>query len=381
MKITLLAVIPLFCLLSCVEKKVQTKESYNLVASDKQLLFALDPNTKTFILALFPFTDETGKEYLTFQNQDQNEILFYDMNSRKLEFKVKPAYEGPNGVGQVLGYYVHTIDSIFLTISGTNEIVLVNRNAEIKDKINYERAEDGTLLTDFCSISSVYQPIIMIDKEMYIMSGCNRWLEKDPISAVINLEDKTIHSLPYYYPSFPGADNKAKRAGIEEHLSRCFDGKHFVYSFYFDETIYIASQDHDSIKEVKVKSKYIDKVRLLDDYGNLTFTDACENPNYGNLLFDKYRNVYYRIAYPETEIEKEVKGMELLQYGRKNFSIIILDKNFNIIGETLFPDYTYNSTVMFVREDGLYISDSHYLNPDYSDDQLSFKCFTLKKEN
>ncbi len=381
MKITLLAVISLFCLLSCVDKKVQTKESYNLVASDKQLSFALDPNTKTFILALFPFTDETGKEYLTFQNQDQNEILFYDMNSRKLEFKVKPAYEGPNGVGQVLGYYVHTIDSIFLTISGTNEIVLVNRNAEIKDKINYERAEDGTLLTDFCSISSVYQPIIMIDKEMYIMSGCNRWLEKDPISAVINLEVKTIHVLPYYYPSFPGADNKAKRAGIEEHLSRCFDGKHFVYSFYFDETIYIASQDHDSIKEVKVKSKYIDKVRLLDDYGNLTFTDACENPNYGNLLFDKYRNVYYRIAYPETEIEKEVKGMELLQYGRKNFSIIILDKNFNIIGETLFPDYTYNSTLMFVREDGLYISDSHYLNPDYSDDELSFKCFTLKKGN
>ena len=381
MKITLLAVISLFCLLSCVDKKVQTKESYNLVASDKQLSFALDPNTKTFILALFPFTDETGKEYLTFQNQDQNEILFYDMNSRKLEFKVKPAYEGPNGVGQVLGYYVHTIDSIFLTISGTNEIVLVNRNAEIKDKINYERAEDGTLLTDFCSISSVYQPIIMIDKEMYIMSGCNRWLEKDPISAVINLEDKTIHALPYYYPSFPGADNKAKRAGIEEHLSRCFEGKHFVYSFHFDETIYIASQDHDSIKEVKVKSKYIDKVRLLDDYGNLTITDACENPNYGNLLFDKYRNVYYRIAYPETEIEKEVKGLELLQYGRKNFSIIILDKNFNIIGETLFPDYTYNSTVMFVREDGLYISDSHYLNPDYSDDELSFKCFTLKKEN
>ena len=52
MKITLLAVISLFCLLSCVDKKVQTKESYNLVASDKQLLFALDPNTKTFILAL-----------------------------------------------------------------------------------------------------------------------------------------------------------------------------------------------------------------------------------------------------------------------------------------------------------------------------------------
>ena len=116
---------------------------------------------------------------------------------------------------------------------------------------------------------------------------------------------------------------------------------------------------------------------MLDDYANLTFIDACENPNYGNLLFDKYRNVYYRIAYPETEIEKGVNGLELLHYGRKRFSIIILDKDFNIIGETLFPDYTYNSTVMFIREDGLYISDSHYLNPNYNDDLLSFRKFYL----
>ena len=99
-KLISLLLMPLFCFISCVEKKAKTKKSYMLEASDKQLSFALDPNTKTFILALFPFTDENGKEHLTFQNQDQNEILFYDMNSGKLEFKVKPAYEGPNGVGK-----------------------------------------------------------------------------------------------------------------------------------------------------------------------------------------------------------------------------------------------------------------------------------------
>ena len=376
-KLISLLLMLLFCFISCVEKKAKTKKSYMLEASDKQLSFALDPNTKTFILALFPFTDENGKEHLTFQNQDQNEILFYDMNSGKLEFKVKPAYEGPNGVGKVIGYYVHTMDSIFLTAAYVCNIALIDRNAKLKNVINYEKTTDGTKLTRNCAISSTYSPIVMIDNEMYIMSGCNRWLEKDPVSAVINLKDKTIRAFPYYYLSFPGADNKAKRFGVEEGLSRCFDGKHFVYSYHFDETIYIASQEHDSIKPVKVKSKYIDKVRMLDDYGNLTFIDACENPNYGNLLFDKYRNVYYRIAYPETKIEKGVNGLELLQYGRKRFSIIILDKDFNIIGETLFPDYTYNSTVMFIREDGLYISDSHYLNPDYNDDVLSFRKFNL----
>ena len=72
--------------------------------------------------------------------------------------------------------------------------------------------------------------------------------------------------------------------------------------------------------------------------------------------------------------------MELLQFGRKNFSIIILDKNFRILGETLFPDNTYNPQIIFVRPEGLYITDSHYLNPRYSDDILSFQKYELVEE-
>ena len=84
--------------------------------------------------------------------------------------------------------------------------------------------------------------------------------------------------------------------------------------------------------------------------------------------------------YPRTTIEKEVRPFELLAYGRKNFSTIILDKEFNKIGETLFPDYTYSAKGMIILEDGLYISDSHYLNPQFSDDVLSFVRFELTAE-
>ena len=73
------------------------------------------------------------------------------------------------------------------------------------------------------------------------------------------------------------------------------------------------------------------------------------------------------------------EAIELLDYGRKKFSIIILDKEFNIIGETLFPDYSYNPGIMFIREDGLYISTCHPMNPLYNDDFLNFQKFELKK--
>jgi hypothetical protein len=366
---------------SCENKKRDRVDMYTLKKSESQLSFSLDNNTKSDILALFLYKDEDKTEYLTFQNPGQNEILFYNMDSRLLEFKVTPQYEGNNGVGTFLGYYVHNLDSIFLTIVGIEEIALIDRNAIVKDKYPFDITRDGITLSAFYSTSYRYHPILLFGKKLCIVPGCNRWVDRSPVCATIDLTDGTVEALQAFnYPSFPGADNKAKKASAEIYVSRCFNGKQFVYSFYFDEDIYVVSPDHETIERVKVKSNYINKIGILDDYGNLTYEDVCENPNYGNMFYDEYRDVYYRIAYPETEIEKGIRGMELQYYGRKNFSIIILDKDFNIIGETMFPDYTYNSNVMFIREDGLYISSSHYLNPEYSDDVLSFRRFDLVKK-
>jgi hypothetical protein len=354
------------------------------VKSDKHFSFTLDSHTKSTIPILLLYTDEDGKEYLTFGNPNGNEILFYDINSGKLEFKVKPQFEGNNGVGQISGYYIKNLDSIFLTIRGTEEIALINRNAIVEDKFPYEQTIDNLPLTYYSSLTNVYTPLIIINNKMYIMPTCNRWGEKNPVCATIDLSNHAVQALPgFSYPVFPGADNKTKRFGIEFYVSRYYDGKRFVYSFYFDEDIYVASIDHKSVERVKVKSKYINEVNLIDDYGNVTVEDMCENPNYGNMLYDEYREVYYRIAYPKTEIKNGVSMrelMELVEYGRKNFSIIILDKDFNVIGETLFPDYTYNSTAMFIREDGLYISCSHSWNPEYNDDVLSFQRFDPVKK-
>lgn len=375
----------IFLTFSCNNESTNKKDSYFLKKSEKHLSFLLDNNTNSFIQVLFSYKDNNGKEYLTFQNQDQNEILFYDMDSSKLEFKLKPEVEGPNGVGEFLGYYVQNLDSIFLTIVGLQEIALINGDAILKDKIQYEKTTDDILLNPSYSMSFVFHPIELIENKMYITSECNRWAKKNPVSAFIDLDTKSVFALPFFYPSFSGADNKEKAGGVEQGFSRCFDGGNFVYSFHYKEDIYVTSLNHDSIRQIKVKSKFIDEIILPNDYNRTMDISQglkikSENPNYGNLYFDQYRGVYYRIAYPKTKIEKTKNFIDIWKYGRKNFSIIILDKNFNIIGETLFPDYTYNSTLMFIREDGLYISDSHVMNPNYSDDVLSFLRFDLKKQ-
>ena len=57
---------------------------------------------------------------------------------------------------------------------------------------------------------------------------------------------------------------------------------------------------------------------------------------------------------------------------------MILDENLNILGETFFPAYIYNSNLSFILEDGLYISLNHIKNPEYSDDILRFQKLELK---
>ena len=361
---------------SCIEKR---KLSYSLKSTNEELSFILDNNTKSSIMTMFVYNDNEF-EYLTFQNPSKNEILFYDLETCNLKFKICPEIEGPNGVAFILGYYIHNLDSIFLTTRSFEEISLIDCNAKVIDKYEYKYTLDSTELKRFYSTTSIYTPIAILNNKAYIVPGCNRWQEVNPVSAYIDLSTKHVISLPFNYPSFPNTENKNKRAGIEEHMSRCFDGENFIYSFYFDENIYVASIDHKNLKKIKVKSKYIKEVEYIDDFGKTTIERSCELSNYGNMIYDKYRKLYYRIAYPKTTIEKNVKGYELREYGTKNFTIIILDDKFNIIGETKFPDYTYNPRLIFVRKDGIYICNSHYLNPNYSDDILGFTKFELTKE-
>jgi hypothetical protein len=116
-----------------------------------------------------------------------------------------------------------------------------------------------------------------------------------------------------------------------------------------------------------------------NDY-NATLEELTGNAKYGNVLYDKYRNVYCRIAYPKSESDQGIRPWELIEFGRRLFPIIILDEDFNVVGETKRPDYTYNSRVWFVCEDGLYLSASHFMNPEYSDDWLVFHRFDLVEE-
>lgn len=372
----------LFFLFSCSSPK---EESCILVASSDSLVFDLNPQTSMFIKALFPYTDEKGREYLTFQNNIEPEILWYDMNSQKYIKTIKIDKEGVNGISSFVGYYIYSDDEIYIPEGMKSTINVVDGKGKIHRKIVYEKTTQGKSTIPFNCLSFPYTPLYIINNKMYLPQSPNmglgdRIVEDSPVTLIL---DSVKHSLTESKLKFPkvrsSVELRGNTLGIEMSYSQIYDGKNFIYSFFFDENLYIVSPDGEVRSQVKTRSKYINEIynekKVPGDIAELVRT-LCTIPMYGNLIYDKYREVYYRFVYPETEL-KEGNYMDIWQLGRSKFSIIILDKHLNILGETLFPTNIYASNHFFIREDGLYLSTSFVKNPNYDDDKLCFRRFDL----
>jgi len=389
-KSVILSILINIILISCTQNRnsrdeiIQNTTSYNyeLVGNEKTLSYLIDDETKYRFSALFVYTDKSGREYLTFYNTFF-QILFYDLNTRDFLFKIQLEQEGPNGIVAPGGFYIEDFDNIFVTSSTTPFLYKIDSTGVLLQKIKYGFTESGYFIIQQRSITFDYNPLVFINSRLYLSQ--HPWqgsaVSKTPLCVVIDTVNQINYELPCMFPRLIN-DNELFTLSSESTIfSRIFNGKEFVYSFFYDENIHVIDIDHTKVRKYKIKSKYISSITMekrpenRNEYNKQVYGDAA----YGNLIYDQYRNIYYRFANPKVELDNGPDYAELVVHGRKKFSIMILDENFNIIGETLFPEWIYSPTVLFVHRDGLYISNNHPMNPAFNEDILSFQCFEVKK--
>lgn len=371
----------LICLYSCSSPQ---KDACVLVPSSDSLVFELNPQTSMFIKKLSLYTDENGREFLTFQNNVEPEILWYDLASQKYVKTIKLEKEGNNGVGIFCGYQIYSENEIYIPEMMQAVIDVVNTKGEIIRKIKYEKTSSGKPTIPFISASFPYTPIYIINKKLYIPQTPNRainnFLTNSPVTLILDTINNSVSEFEVRFPQVISEEAmRGNTLGIETDYSMCYNGKEFVYSFLLDEDISIVSLEGKILNKVKAKSRYLEKV--YDEMKSPADISEqvellCSIPMYGNLIYDEYRKVYYRFVYPETELGND-NFMDIWQLGRSKFSVMILDENFNVLGETLLPENTYASNLFFIREDGLYISTSFVKNPNYNDDKLCFRRFDI----
>jgi len=380
---SIVGLIMFYILFSCDSKK----ENYAMVSQlvmnkEKGVNFLINDSTYFVFPTLFAIEDNDMK-YLSFLAYRTNNILFYDLKSGEFLFQVSLDKEGVNGVLQVNGYHVKDLNNIYITTFRKEGIVKVDTSGIIRQYIPYKETTDGFLVRPtFAPSSYQYTTPVFIDDKIYITQWPSRYSAKSktPLSVYIDTLKNEMVGLPFAHTSPLSDSDFLEYRGNA--FSRDFDGKNFVYSFDYDHNIYIASEDHKEIKIREARSQYVSELKM-SKYSDPVYGHKflLETFSYGNIVYDKYRNVYYRIVNHgiNTDAFSKKEITEIYQSGHPRFSIMILDNDFNIIGETLFPDSVFINYVMFIDEDGLYISDSHILNPDFDENNLSFKCFNLKE--
>ena len=368
------------------KKEKASNYNYDLeINTSNDLKIPINEDTEYRFPSLFPYMDKSGKEYLTFMSHMNNAILFYDLLTGEYLFKVEFEKEGPDGVGIMHGYHIEDFNNIYIT-SHLMGLSKADTSGTKKQFIEYGETNNGhRVVPNFTSSSYIYAPAVIYDGKIFITQRPYQDLKasKTPVSVSIDTTTMAFEELPFRYPNII-PDEKRKETTISVHFSREFDGKQFIYSFHMDEKIYTTGIETNDEKIIYAPSKYIknmDFVKYADDREKV-YKQLLETSYYYNILYDKYRKVYYRFAIIGSEISKnpDYSFFDIYTNGFIAFSVIILDENFNIIGETLFPKYTYNPTIAFVHKNGLYISDSHILNPSFDENTLSFKCFTLKEK-
>lgn len=354
--------------------EVNKSYKYNLIPLEKTLKFHLNNRIINRSLCLLPYTDDDKSRFLFYLSAYTNNISVFSIDSEKLVKTIKLESVGPDGVGNVMGFEVINFDSIYVTPEHIRKLYLVNGMGKVISSIDYSSYSQEYVIYSGTSRTLENMKLGFKDGLIYlpfypgIDEGNYKSISPENVRFVsaLNTSKKTVKTLNIgfpedywedkFYPSFFGffmANNK------------------FYINYMYDDRI-ACSTDSKIWKTYIVPSKYANVKNIIPG-------DAGCSSTYDRLVYDKYRDIFYRFVSHEETMNGNKTIKDIAQYPEK-FSIIILDKDLNIIGETLFKDHSFDIAGYFVNEDGLYLSRSNPFNSNYNIDLLDFQLFQIKKD-
>ena len=363
--------------------KHTNKKEYCELNEQSYLEIVIDKKTSPFSEAIAYYLIN-GSEYMVYQNGYNNAIQFYNISSKQKEHEVVLDEEGPNGIGIVKGFYVQTLDSIFITSRGRKVIYLVNSSGKVINSYNYNVTQNGYEVSSvFYAMSNGNTPLIRKGDLLLLSVGpggnyaAGNSISLDTLKTLISINIKTKEVKTEANSLFP--KNYWAEAPYWPAFSRTFDGNRFAYSFWYSDSIYI-TENHQTFNPISISSKYFKKWNKRPKM----FSDIFEMVRYGiknahieMLIYDPFRKIYYEVIYLGTEIDPSEDPMIKFRH-RSPHSIVVLNRNFEKIGEKRLPLNKYKIDNFFVGKEGLYISENNEFNPNFDENKLKFTLFQPK---
>ncbi|MCO6175079.1 DUF4221 domain-containing protein [Flavobacterium sp. NRK F10] len=353
---------------SCSEKKSQAY----LQITNENIILPVVENYADLHINL-DYSNSNGTDYLTYLTRNtisgEQEILFFDLKSNKIVKNL--IFSENNGFSKSINSFTNIeTNNLFATGSFNDTIYITDLNAKILKKAYLF---DENIVSNLTSTTG--KKIIYKNNKIYFSPEISfetiNDLTNKSIFYTYNFESDKIEDLHFYYPK-----EYLSSKVFNPEFSYCYDGKNILYSPLNSDELWVTDLDHKNFKKVNAKSDYFREFRPYEKQPQSmqeAIFNYCFYSYYTFIAFDKYRNVYYRFFIPGIDIDMDNKTLVQQKETPQKMSIIILDKDLNKIGETLFENQNLQSSY-FITPDGLYIEVKN-------DDKTLFTKLELINEN
>lgn len=352
--------------------------SFELKETNLDIRFPLDENTGLILQSLQLFKSGDSIKWLTFLNSYNNSIYYYDFNKKELLKKIEFPKFGPLGVGNVNGFYLHSLDSLFLVSRDNYQITMViNPLDSLRTQTSIDLTNGVEELSTAKPLGYTGNRIILIDNKLYVLGvpdfdpASSSFMDHAKNLHIIDLIDFSLLSKSIYSEEYSNIWPIHYLVGYSAHLEQ---KNEMIFSLPAANEIIRYKPNGESLL-VDAKSKYVEKINAMKtrEYtGQSRDQHYYRNASYHLIHYDNFRDLFYRfVELPnEKAIEEDHPSM-----ASKIPSIVLLNSKFEKVGETRLEAQHFFSDMSFVDEDGLYLSQPLLDNGLLNEEVLRFVLF------
>jgi hypothetical protein len=313
------------------------------------------------------------------ENRNETCIDIFDFEAHKYLRSIKLPSSGPNSTS-IYSFIYHNEDTIFCIPLFSSKVSIFNYYGDFVSKKdlpirlkysepNMFRASNQRLVNYSNNILSICaEPAInyLYESDKFHSDNImmNYHLSKDTFWA-------SSITFPYSYLGnfYPYHD-----------LFRTFNEntQQYIFSFSYSHYLYLVDS-LDNIDSVYIESSFLHKMPKFEEYDEPNRGKDCfQEKMYTNIIYDKYKNVYYRFLSLKGD-EKYLKRIDITnEYLYRPFVVMLLDADFNLIDEMRLPEGLYNYYDIFLDKEGLWISANNPEDEEFDENQLKFSLITFE---
>jgi len=318
-----------------------------------------------------------GRNCIAILNSLVDKIQIYDFESGMMIESINYDLEGDNGVGQSpRAFYIQNTDSIFIFEIWSGVVSLINSDSKVINR--FDLAPNGLNDGKAAPQGSTQRPLKVIDGKIYMAGLLLPWKGLELNENQFIQMELGSKKLKYFIerPELYNEHNWGNNVMFYLNYDYNSNSKEFIFSFNNYQEIVVTDQNGNNRRTFPTLSRYFDKVvpyenRFSYNWKKDKMTEYNYlNPRYWQVIYDKYRNVTYRMAlrpYSEEDFRIGVRSMKV--------SIIILNDTYQKIGEFDVDRSKYDHRMTFVSEEGLHLLNiSEFKN---NEDLLVFDIFKI----